>query len=141
MRKNTLVSIVLEIALVLSVLLGCGSENPESFRGAVAEEIEESPQIETIRVATWYDDSYTPNLRAYLTRHFPEYKFEFTYIEKNHYKTIIDTQLSFNNAPDIIYVDMPAAEIPNYPTGFGEITMEGMFDFEYKQDLLDQWEY
>lgn len=43
--------------------------------------------------------------------------------------------------PDIIYVDMPAAEIPNYPTGFGEITMNGMFDFEYKQDLLDQWEY
>ena len=43
--------------------------------------------------------------------------------------------------PDIIYVDMPAAEIPNYPTGFGEITMDGMFDFEYKQDLLDQWEY
>ena len=43
--------------------------------------------------------------------------------------------------PDIIYADMPAAEIPNYPTGFGEITMAGMFDFEYKQDLLDQWEY
>lgn len=43
--------------------------------------------------------------------------------------------------PDIIYTDMPAAEIPDYPTGFGEITMEGMFDFEYKQDLLDQWEY
>ena len=43
--------------------------------------------------------------------------------------------------PDIIYTDMPAAEIPNYPTGFGEITMEGMFDFEYKQDLLDQWAY
>ena len=36
---------------------------------------------------------------------------------------------------------MPVAEIPNYPTGFGEITMAGMFDFEYKQDLLDQWEY
>ena len=43
--------------------------------------------------------------------------------------------------PDRIYVDMPEAEIPNYPTGFGEITMEGMFDFEYKQDLLDLWEY
>ncbi len=43
--------------------------------------------------------------------------------------------------PDIIYTDMPAAEIENYPTGFGEITMEGMFDFEYKQDLLDLWEY
>jgi len=43
--------------------------------------------------------------------------------------------------PDIIYVDMPVAEIPNYPTGFGEITMDGMFDFEYKQELLDSWEY
>ena len=43
--------------------------------------------------------------------------------------------------PDIIYTEMPAAEIPNYPTGFSEITMAGMFDFEYKQDLLDQWEY
>ena len=43
--------------------------------------------------------------------------------------------------PDRIYTDMPEAEIANYPTGFGEITMAGMFDFEYKQDLLDQWEY
>lgn len=43
--------------------------------------------------------------------------------------------------PDIIYTEMPAAEIPNYPNGFSEITMAGMFDFEYKQDLLDQWEY
>ena len=43
--------------------------------------------------------------------------------------------------PDRIYTDMPAAEIENYPTGFGEITMAGMFDFEYKQDLLDRWEY
>ena len=43
--------------------------------------------------------------------------------------------------PDRIYVDMPAAEIPNYPTGFGEITMKGLFDFNYKQALLDQWNY
>lgn len=43
--------------------------------------------------------------------------------------------------PDKIYVDMPDAEIPNYPKGFEEITMEGMFDFEYKQNLLDLWEY
>ena len=54
---------------------------------------------------------------------------------------VFDNEQLKQFAPDIIYVDMPAAEIPNYPTGFGEITMEGMFDFEYKQDLLDQWEY
>ena len=43
--------------------------------------------------------------------------------------------------PDKIYVDMPAAEIPNYPESYDEITMNGLFDFQYKQDLLDQWKY
>ena len=43
--------------------------------------------------------------------------------------------------PDRIYVEMPEAKIPNYPTGFGEITMAGLFDFNYKQNLLDQWQY
>lgn len=43
--------------------------------------------------------------------------------------------------PDRIYADMPAAEIPNYPAGYSEIPMEGLFDFQYKQNLLDQWMY
>lgn len=43
--------------------------------------------------------------------------------------------------PDKIYVDMPAAEIANYPASYDEITMNGLFDFQYKQDLLDKWNY
>lgn len=43
--------------------------------------------------------------------------------------------------PDKIYVDMPAAEIQNYPENYKEITMAGLFDFQYKQDLLDKWKY
>ena len=43
--------------------------------------------------------------------------------------------------PDRIYADMPAPEIPNYPAGYSEIAMKGLFDFEYKQNLLDQWKY
>ena len=43
--------------------------------------------------------------------------------------------------PDKIYVDMPAAEIANYPASYKEITMAGLFDFQYKQDLLDKWKY
>ena len=43
--------------------------------------------------------------------------------------------------PDKIYADMPEAEIANYPAGYEEITMNGLFDFQYKQDLLDRWEY
>lgn len=66
----------------------------------------------------------------------PAVKDVFTYL----YNELNKPQCALFN-PDIIYTDMPAAEIPNYPTGFSEITMKGMFDFEYKQDLLDQWEY
>lgn len=43
--------------------------------------------------------------------------------------------------PDKIYADMPAAEIQNYPENYKEITMAGLFDFQYKQDLLDKWKY
>ena len=43
--------------------------------------------------------------------------------------------------PDKIYADMPAAEIANYPASYDEITMNGLFDFQYKQDLLDKWNY
>lgn len=43
--------------------------------------------------------------------------------------------------PDKIYVDMPAAQIENYPASYTEITMNGLFDFRYKQNLLDQWQH
>lgn len=43
--------------------------------------------------------------------------------------------------PDKIYADMPVAQIENYPTSYMEITMNGLFDFQYKQNLLDQWQY
>ncbi len=43
--------------------------------------------------------------------------------------------------PDKIYSDMPAAEIENYPASYDEITMAGLFDYQYKQDLLDKWKY
>ena len=43
--------------------------------------------------------------------------------------------------PDKIYADMPAAEIQNYPENYKEITMAGLVDFQYKQDLLDKWKY
>ncbi len=43
--------------------------------------------------------------------------------------------------PDKIYADMPAAEIENYPSSYKEIEMAGLFDFQYKQDLLDKWKY
>ncbi|SEG33147.1 multiple sugar transport system substrate-binding protein [Butyrivibrio sp. Su6] len=119
--KKTLVSVVLDMALIASALLGCGVQNPQPDKiEAVTESASEGvtgnatekrtdQNLETIRVATWYDNSYTSNLRAYLARRFPNYKIEFVYIDKAHYEPIIDAQFTFKGAPDIIYVDQVMA--------------------------------
>ena len=39
------------------------------------------------------------------------------------------------------FLNMPAAEIKGYPASYKEIEMAGLFDFQYKQDLLDTWKY
>ena len=66
----------------------------------------------------------------------PAVKDVFTYL----YNELNKPQCALFN-PDKIYVEMPAAEIPDYPESYNEITMNGLFDFQYKQDLLDQWVY
>ena len=43
--------------------------------------------------------------------------------------------------PDRIYTDMPAPGIRNYPADYEEIPMAGLFDFRYKQELLDKWKH
>ena len=44
-------------------------------------------------------------------------------------------------APDKIYKNQGTPEIPNYPTDVKEVQMKGLFDFTYKQNLLDSWKY
>ena len=66
----------------------------------------------------------------------PAVKDVFTYL----YNELNKPQCAKFN-PDKIYADMPAPEIENYPAQYDEITMAGLFDFEYKQKLLDQWQY
>ncbi len=43
--------------------------------------------------------------------------------------------------PDKVYADQGEAKIPNYPTNFTEIDMQGLYDFSKKQELLDLWTF
>lgn len=60
----------------------------------------------------------------------------FTYL----YNELNEKQVTKYN-PDKIYVDQLHTEIENYTTGFEEISMSNLFDFAYKQDILDKWKY
>ena len=63
-----------------------------------------------IRIASWYQEYDLVNLKAYLATKFPDYSFEFVYIDKSNYESIMDAQLSYNGAPDIIYMDQEMVE-------------------------------
>ena len=63
-----------------------------------------------IRIASWYQEYDLASLKAYLARQFPEYVFEFVYIDKSNYEPIMDAQLSYRGAPDIIFMDQEMVE-------------------------------
>ncbi len=91
-----------------------------------------------IRIASWYQEYDLANLQAYLARQFPKYEFEYVYIEKNNYAPIMDSQLSYKGAPDIIYMDQEMVEkhvltryIANLTDICGDFASEAQVAFGY----------
>ena len=58
-----------------------------------------------IRISTWYKDGDLTYLKAFLAEQFPDYTFEFVYVDRSNYEPILDSQLSYKGAPDILYMD------------------------------------
>ncbi len=123
--RNTIISIVLELVLIIIVVAtGFESTNSKSYGDAYLDNSLYGDQTEKltmdylltggegtiIRIATWYSDDYTENFRSYLAETFPDVIFEYSYIYKNHYESVIDSQLSYRGAPDIVCVDMQMAQ-------------------------------
>ena len=56
-------------------------------------------------------------------------------------KFVPEDKAKFN--PEVIYKDghQPSCEIPNYPTNVKYMSMNGLFDPEYKNNLLDKWNF
>ncbi len=115
--RNTIISIILLFVLIFSVLsTGFVEYNTKSAYDEQALNIAKDEKLTmdylltggngtVIRIATWYKDDYIENLRSFLTTSFPNIKFEFVYINKNHYEGVIDSQLSYKGAPDIVLVN------------------------------------
>ena len=56
------------------------------------------------------------------------------------YNELNINQVSLYN-PDILYVNQDSPKIQNYPTSYKDIKMSGVFDYNYKQNLLDKWKW
>ena len=110
--KNLFVSIVSTITVLTGALCG-GIPGDASLSFAASKEQEKESSTgshlegrsDVIRIGTWYADNYLYSLKAFLARTFPDYEFEFEYVDKSNYEPIMDAKLSSKSAPDILYVD------------------------------------
>ncbi len=109
--RNKLFSLLSIMFLSLSVLSGCGSleaHSDNAVPGADSLNFSKEDNYDSERIITisgWLEEDYTRNLMAYLAEKYPEYEFEYEFIGKNSYESIIDTQLASREAADIVMVD------------------------------------
>ncbi len=111
--KNALLGIFFLIAFFIGLpIVGVLSSAGRSFAAHTDTDTADTysdagrPDVnKVISIASWYHDYDLTSLMAYLASEFPDYKFEYVYIDKSNYESIIDSQLSYRGAPDIIVMD------------------------------------
>lgn len=109
-----ILSLALCMLLVLSALAGCGNNDSSKDNQNSAPPADDSTPSNTtadddapaektkIRMAYWNSEDTVAELLAYLAEAVPDVEIEFQYIDNSNYATIIDTQLSANEGPDIL---------------------------------------
>ena len=136
MKSKKLRSIFISIVFLLSLIFGALFENFSRaglvFAASSDTDMKDMDHVLSngttlIRIASWYREYDLSNLKAYLTDQFPDYSFEFVYIDKSNYESIMDAQLSYNGAPDIIYMDQEMVEkhaITRYIADVSDLCMD-----------------
>ena len=134
---------VLCFAMTVGVLSACGSssgsdsgsaasedtsatesaeEETEDVSGEVEDEAEEDEEVTektTIRMTYWNSESTVQTLLDYLAEAVPNVEIEFQFIDNSNYDTIVDTQLSAGEGPDII-CESPASALKHAKLGYLE---------------------
>ena len=110
MKGKKLRKIFVSIISTITILTGalCGALPTKADLSFAAGNSEEHKQI--VRIASWYTKEDLKYLRAYLVEQFPDYEFEFEYVDKSNYEPILDSKLSYKGAPDLIYADQEMVE-------------------------------
>ena len=108
--KNLFVSIVSAITVLTGALFGvlytaAGLSFAAPKQSKIDPDYDLGGETPVIRIGTWYAGYDLYSLKAFLARQFPDYIFEFEYVDKSNYEPIMDAKLSYKGAPDILYVD------------------------------------
>ena len=134
--RRLLVSILISVTVTMSFLCGYASASNNAQQVALAPKVEDTRKV--IRIATWYEDSYITNFKAYLASRFPEYDFEYTYIQRTNYESVIDSQISYDGAADIVLVTENMAK--KYARGGYLVPLSKMVK-GFSDEALDKFKY
>lgn len=109
--KSKWLSILLSTALCTGLIAGCGSapaaQTPDSApdastQSAQTEGASDSGEKTKIRMTYWNSEDTMAELLSYLETAVPDVEIEYQFIDNSNYDTIVDTQLSAGEGPDII---------------------------------------
>lgn len=111
--KKKLVSMLLCATMVAGLVAGCGSS-----AGSSDSDTEESGDGTTkIRMTYWNSEDTVQALLDYLAEEVPDVEIEFQFIDNDNYDTVVDTQLSAGEGPDII-CESPASSLKHAKLGY-----------------------
>ena len=109
--KKKLLSVLLCTAMTASALAGCGGSGASGTEAAKTEGGEAKTEAAAdktgadkvkIRMTYWNSEDTMKAMLDYLAETLPEIEIEYQFIDNSNYDTIVDTQLSAGEGPDII---------------------------------------
>ncbi len=112
MRKK-IVSVLLCTTMVAGMVVGCGKGSGSS---SDASSTADSGKTK-IRMTYWNSEDTVQTLLDYLAEEVPDVEVEFQFIDNSNYDTVVDTQLSAGEGPDII-CESPASSLKHAKLGY-----------------------
>lgn len=110
--KKKILALTMATAIATSVFAGCGATESTSDGAA-----KDSGEKVTLRMSYWNSEDTMSALLDYLETAVPEVKIEYQFIDNGNYNTIVDTQLSADEGPDII-CESPASALKHAKLGY-----------------------
>lgn len=113
--KKRIFSVLLAAAMVMGTLAGCGSGDSASGDDSSSSDSGKTK----IRMTYWNSEDTMAAMLDYLAEAVPDVEVEFQFIDNDNYATIVDTQLSADEGPDII-CESPADAVKHAQLGYLE---------------------
>lgn len=111
--KKKIVSVLLCATMVMGLVVGCGNNAASSSEGS------SSSGKTKVRMTYWNSEDTMTALLDYLETAVPDVEVEYQFVDNSNYDTIVDTQLSAGEGPDII-CESPASSLKHAKLGYLE---------------------